>query len=70
MQDAINVHLRDVPYAMRWQGMDAAEAFAKQYPDRVGARHGVGYRAVSADGLYVYRTKAGRIVVRYSPASP
>lgn len=67
MSDTIDVHLRKVPYLMRYQALDAAEHFAKQYPDRIGVRNGSGYRALNAaDGIYVYRTKAGRIVATYS----
>lgn len=70
MPDTIDLHLKDVPYTMRYQAFDAGEHFAKQHPGRVGVRHGVAYRAPNAvDGLYVYRTRTGRIVVRYSPAT-
>ena len=69
MSDTINVHLKDIPYLMRYQALDAAENFAMQYPERVGVRNASVYRALNAvDSIYVYRTKAGRIVAAYNPA--
>ena len=41
-----------------------AERFARDYPDRIGVRNGVGYRWMLDRSFYVYRTKAGSIVVR------
>lgn len=66
--DTINVELRGIPYLMRYQAMDAAESYAKQYPDDVGHHRGRFYGALGAtDGVWVHHTAGGRIVVRYLP---
>ena len=58
--NTINVHVYGVEYKDRYRAIDCAEHFAKQYPDRVGVRN----LCVYDQGLAVYRTKSGRIVVR------
>lgn len=59
----MNINLRDIPDGESVVAVMRAVRFTDEFPDRVGVRNGVGYASPSSTPMYVYRTKAGAIVV-------
>lgn len=65
----MDITLKGLPSHMQKEALTAVNTFCSAYPDRIGIRNGVAYHRLSKDrikALYVSRTNAGNIVVRFA----
>lgn len=65
----MDITLKGLPSHMQKEALTAVNTFCSAYPDRIGIRKGVAYQRLSK-ALYVYRTNAGNIVVRFASIEP